>query len=109
MFHTESFDDILNVTDPTITTRGYFLKAGNSLRQGVEASLRYQWERLTFNGNYAYVDARFLSNLTLPSGRSLRPVPVSPAGPQMAAALPLRRDVAGYPPWLCLAPHFPAG
>ncbi len=67
VFHTESFDDILNVTDPTITTRGYFLNAGNSLRQGMEASLRYQWERLTFNANYAYVDATFLSNLTLPS------------------------------------------
>ena len=67
VFHTESFDDILNVTDPTIPTRGYFLNAGNSLRQGVEASLRYKWENLTFNANYAYVDAHFLSNLTLPS------------------------------------------
>ena len=67
VFHTENFDDILNVTDPTIPTRGYFLNAGNSLRQGVEASLRYKWESLTFNANYAYVDAIFLSNLTLPS------------------------------------------
>ena len=67
VFHTENFDDILNVTDPIIPTRGYFLNAGNSLRQGVEASARYKWESLTFNANYAYVDATFLSNLTLPS------------------------------------------
>ena len=67
VFHTENFDDILNVTDPTIRTRGYFTNAGDSLRQGVEASLRYKWEHLTFNANYAYVDATFLSNLTLPS------------------------------------------
>ena len=67
VFHTENFDDILNVTDPTIPTRGYFTNAGNSLRQGVEASARYKWESLTFNANYAYVDAIFLSNLTLPS------------------------------------------
>lgn len=67
VFHTNNFDDILNVVDPTITTRGYFLNAGDSLRQGVEASARYRWERLTVNANYAYVDATFLSNLTLPS------------------------------------------
>ena len=67
VFHTENFDDILNVTDPTIPTRGYFMNAGNSLRQGVEASARYSSERLTINTNYAYVDATFLSNLMLPS------------------------------------------
>jgi iron complex outermembrane receptor protein len=67
VFHTENFDDILNVTDPIIPTRGYFLNAGNSLRQGVEASARYKWEGLTVNANYAYVDAIFLSNLTLAS------------------------------------------
>ena len=42
VFHTENFDDILNVTDPIIPTRGYFLNAGNSLRQGVEASAQVQ-------------------------------------------------------------------
>ncbi len=42
VFRTENFNDILNVTDPTISTRGYFLNAGNSLRQGVEASLQVQ-------------------------------------------------------------------
>jgi len=67
VFQTENFDDILNVTDPIIRTRGYFTNAGNSLRQGVEVSLKYHWDRLTFNANYAYVDAIFLSNLTLPS------------------------------------------
>ena len=104
VFHTENFDDILNVTDPTIPTRGYFMNAGNSLRQGVEASLRYKWEHLTFNANYAYVDATFLSNLTLPSPNNpfadangnifVHPgdqIPDDPC-PQAEGKLRLRRD-----------------
>jgi outer membrane receptor protein involved in Fe transport len=67
VFHTEDIDDILNVTDPVIRTRGYFTNAGNSLREGVEAGLKYRLEHFTFNANYAYVNAIFLSNLTIPS------------------------------------------
>ena len=67
VFRTENYDDILNVTDPIVRTRGYFANEGDSLRQGVEASLKYQWEKLIFNANYAYVDAIFLSYLTIPS------------------------------------------
>ncbi len=66
-FRTENYNDILNVTSPLITTRGYFQNAGNTLRQGAEASFKYSVERLTFSANYAYVDATFLNNLTIPS------------------------------------------
>ncbi len=67
VFRAENYNDILNVTSPVITTRGYFQNDGNTLRQGVEANLNYTLGKLTFNANYAYVDATFLSYLTLPS------------------------------------------
>ncbi len=66
-FRTENFNDILNVTDPVIRTRGYFANDGDTLRQGIEASIKYQREGISLNANYAYVDAIFLSNLTIPS------------------------------------------
>ena len=67
LFHTQNFNDIYNVTSPIIRTRGFFTNAGETLRQGVEASARYKMEGLTVYANYAYVDATFLNNLTLPS------------------------------------------
>ncbi len=67
LFHTQTFNDIYNVTSPVIRTRGYFTNAGETQRQGVEASAKYRVEGLTVYANYAYVDATFLSNLTLPS------------------------------------------
>ena len=67
VFRTEDYNDILTAISPLIPTRGYFQNAGNTLREGVEASLNYTWDRLTFNANYAYVDATFLSNITIPS------------------------------------------
>ena len=67
LFHTQNFNDIYNVTSPIIRTRGFFTNAGETLRQGVEASARYRVEGFTVYANYAYVDATFLNNLTLPS------------------------------------------
>ncbi len=67
VFRAENYNDILNVTSPLIPTRGYFQNDGNTLRQGVEANVNYTLGKLTFNANYAYVDAIFLSYLTLPS------------------------------------------
>jgi iron complex outermembrane receptor protein len=67
VFHTENYNDILTAISPAIPTRGYFQNAGDTLRQGVEASGKYQFDRLTLSANYAYVDATFLNNLTIPS------------------------------------------
>ncbi len=67
VYRAENYNDILNVTSPIIPTRGNFQNDGNTLRQGVEASMNYTLGKLTFNANYAYVDATFLSNLTIPS------------------------------------------
>ncbi len=67
VYHTENLNDIQNVTSPLIPTRGYFQNAGNTLRQGVEASANYSMDRLSLHANYAYVDATFLNFLKLPS------------------------------------------
>jgi iron complex outermembrane recepter protein len=67
VFHTENYNDILTAISPAIPTRGYFQNAGDTLRQGVEAAVNYKWNKITVNANYAYVDATFLSNVTIPS------------------------------------------
>ena len=65
-FHTLNTDDILNVA-ATTTGRGYFLNAGDTLRQGVEAAIGYQNKRLSTYASYAYVDATFEDDLILPA------------------------------------------
>ncbi|HMN37092.1 MAG TPA: TonB-dependent receptor [Hyphomicrobium sp.] len=65
-FHTLNTDDILNVA-ATTTGRGYFLNAGDTLRQGIEASIGYQTQRLSTYASYAYVDATFENDLILPA------------------------------------------
>ncbi len=65
-FHTLNTDDILNVA-ATTTGRGFFLNAGDTLRQGVEAAIGYQNHRLSTYASYAYVDATFETDLILPA------------------------------------------
>ncbi len=63
-FRTLNTDDILNVA-ATATGRGFFLNAGDTLRQGVEAAIGYQNERLSVFASYALVDATFQTDLIL--------------------------------------------
>lgn len=65
-FNTLNIDDILNVA-ATTTGRGYFLNAGDTLRQGFEASIGYQTQRWSAYASYAYVDATFRDDLVLPA------------------------------------------
>ena len=58
LFRTTNYDDILFVSSST-TGRGYFFNAGDTLRQGVEASLAYQNERFSFYASYAFIDATY--------------------------------------------------
>ncbi len=67
VFRTENYNDILTAISPVIPTRGYFQNAGQTLREGVEASVNYSWDRLSVHANYAYVDATFLSYISIPS------------------------------------------
>ena len=65
-FNTLNTDDILNVA-ATTTGRGYFLNAGDTLRQGIEAAIDYQTQRWSAYASYAYVDATFRDDLILPA------------------------------------------
>jgi iron complex outermembrane recepter protein len=66
LFHTRSDDDIINVASP-IPGHGYFQNGGTTLREGIEASVKYKQERWTAYANYSFVDATFQSPLTLSS------------------------------------------
>jgi outer membrane receptor protein involved in Fe transport len=64
LFRSLNSDDIMNVASET-QGRGYFLNAGRSLRQGLEASLSFKSRPLTAYASYALVDATFRNALVL--------------------------------------------
>jgi iron complex outermembrane receptor protein len=66
VFHAENTDDIINVASP-LPGHQYFQNGGNTLRQGIEAGLSYKLGRWNAYANYTFVDAIFLSPLTLSS------------------------------------------
>jgi outer membrane receptor protein involved in Fe transport len=66
LFRTLSTDDILSVAS-NIQGRGFFVNAGDTLRQGVEASIVYRSSKLLVYANYALVDATFQSAIRLSS------------------------------------------
>jgi iron complex outermembrane receptor protein len=59
-------NDIISVASPIIG-HDYFVNAGNTLRQGIEANVNYKQDRWNIYANYTYVDATFLNSLTLSS------------------------------------------
>jgi outer membrane receptor protein involved in Fe transport len=65
-YHTENTNDIIFVVSQS-TGLGYFTNAGDTLRQGVEANLRWQTGRLRASLGYAYTDATYQSPLLLES------------------------------------------
>jgi outer membrane cobalamin receptor len=65
-FRTLNFNEIISVFSP-VAGRGIFENGGATQRQGVEANLSYKTKRWFFYANYAFLDATFLSHLTLPS------------------------------------------
>ncbi len=65
-YHALNTNDIINVASP-IPGHEYFQNGGDTLRQGIEASASYKWERWNVYANYTYVDATFLNALTLSS------------------------------------------
>ena len=65
-FYTLLRDDIVNVAGSQPMT-GFFQNAGNTLREGIEAKINYQWDRWTAYANYTYVDATYRRALLLSS------------------------------------------
>ncbi|MBL8566146.1 MAG: TonB-dependent receptor [Hyphomicrobiaceae bacterium] len=58
LFQTTNEDDILFVASST-TGRGFFFNAGETLRRGLEASLKYSWGPLSAYASYSYVKATY--------------------------------------------------
>ncbi len=58
LFRAFNTDDILFVSSST-TGRGFFLNAGDTLREGVELGVRYSEARFSAYANYSYVRATF--------------------------------------------------
>lgn len=58
LFQTTNEDDILFVASST-TGRGFFFNAGETLRRGLEASLKYKWGPLSAYASYSFVKATY--------------------------------------------------
>jgi iron complex outermembrane recepter protein len=76
VFHTLSSDDILAIASP-LTGRGYFTNAGETHRQGIEASARWSDERLAVTLGYSLVDATTRTALEIASPNNPSAVPCS--------------------------------
>jgi outer membrane receptor protein involved in Fe transport len=76
LFHALNTNDIIAVASP-IQGRGFFQNAGDTLRQGVEAGLKYTEKRFMFYANYAFVSATFETPLELASPNNPAAVPCS--------------------------------
>lgn len=119
LFRTLNEDDILNVAAER-TGRGYFLNAGDTLRQGVELAATYESRRFRVYGSYAYIDATFDDDIILPAPATPRGtdecpdfVPPVNAGPDFEepecnfvtegdrlAGIPRHRFKAGFEYWI---------
>ena len=66
LFRTLNSDDILPIAS-VAQARGYFANAGETLRQGLEASVSYRNDRLMAYGSYNYVAATFETAQTFAS------------------------------------------
>ncbi len=66
VYRTINSDDIMSVPS-AVTGLGYFINAGHTRRQGVEASLAYRDERLSAYANYTLTDATFRDSIEIGS------------------------------------------
>lgn len=111
-FRTLNTDDILNVA-ATTTGRGFFLNAGDTLREGLEAAVGYQTHRWSAFASYALVNATFEDDLILPAPNTpgAQECPVEEEGDEEALCnfvqagdnlpgIPKHRFKAGFEYWL---------
>ena len=66
-FHTMNTDDIIYVSAINSTQGGYFTNAGDTLRQGFEATLTWKGHGVRATLGYSYTDATYHTALTLNS------------------------------------------
>jgi iron complex outermembrane receptor protein len=65
-YHTENQNDIYSVPS-VVTGFGYFTNAGDTLREGVDLGATYTTDRWDVYANYSYIQATFLTPVTLAS------------------------------------------
>ena len=65
-FRALNTNDIIAVSSP-IPGHQFFQNAGDTLRQGIKANVKYKQDRWNIYANYTYVDATFQNALTLQS------------------------------------------
>ena len=110
LFRTLNQDDIISVASPT-SGRGFFQNAGDTLRQGIEAAISYQTQRLFLYANYAFIDPTFQSSLELASPNNPSPDVVPCTGDPTESCInvrpgdtlpgvPRNRFKAGFDYWL---------
>jgi iron complex outermembrane recepter protein len=58
LFRTANTDDIINVASP-VAGHGFFQNAGDTRREGIEASASYKHDRWTAYADYTFIDATF--------------------------------------------------
>jgi iron complex outermembrane receptor protein len=66
VYRTDSIDDIVNVPSQ-VSGFGYFVNAGNTRRQGIEAGASYKQGNWNAYANFTTVDATYQSAITLAS------------------------------------------
>ncbi len=93
-FHAVNSDDIINVAS-TINGRSFFQNAGDTQRQGLDASIDYRNDRWYLFASYNYTDARFES--TFDVGSPNNPQNPSP-GDDFITARASGRSHAGHSP-----------
>jgi outer membrane receptor protein involved in Fe transport len=64
-YRSNNTDDILFVSSSATASTGYFTNFGKTRRQGIELGLGGQWRWLSWNANYAFVDATFQDSACL--------------------------------------------
>ena len=84
LFNSENKNDILFITDGSLTTEGYFANVGETRRRGIEFGGNYKLSQgFSVNLQYTYLDAQFLDGFLVNSPN--HPVR-DPADPDLAAA-----------------------
>ena len=73
-FHAVNSDDIINVAS-TITGRSFFQNAGQTQRQGIEASIDYRSDQLFLYTGYNFTDATFQSTFDVNSPNNPQNLP----------------------------------
>jgi len=69
-YHTQNTNDIIYESTVDNPNLAFYTNAGKTLRQGIEANLRYDRGRLQLRAGYAFTDATFRTPLDLNSGNN---------------------------------------